>query len=209
MQCGREGGREEAAKALQWAAQCGVGAGLRGPLGPASSLTGPVLSCPEALRCAQLGSAQCRARRGGSRPEAGSTWPRRPRAHAPGCCHLHPQGLALGRRPAGSLSALGKKKKKKNRRAAVSQAPRSADSGLPSALGGGKKKSGPSSHRIKLDLTSQQLKEVTALTRTLPGSQRAAGLEHRLWSVLEMIQRCKYFEKAEWKAEDTLGPYFS
>ena len=129
------------------------------------------------------------------------------RARALGCCHLHPQGLALDARPAGSLSALGKKKKK--RRAAVSQAPRSADSGLPSALGEGEKKSGPSSHRINLDLSSQQLKEVTALTPTLPGSQRAADLEHRLWSVLEMIQRCKYFEKAEWKAEDTLGLYFS
>lgn len=116
-----------------------------------------------------------------------------------------------GSRPEASRLAFctWQKKKQKNRRAAVSQAPRSADSGLPSALGGGKKKSGPSSHRIKLDLTSQQLKEVTALTPTLPGSQRAAGLEHRLWSVLEMIQRCKYFEKAEWKAEDTLGPYFS
>lgn len=56
---------------------------------------------------------------------------------AQGCCHLHPQGLALGPRPAGSLSALGKKKKK-TRRAAVSRAPRSADSGLPSALGGKK-----------------------------------------------------------------------
>ena len=61
------------------------------------------------------------------------------------------------------------------------------DSGLPSALGEQGRESGPSSHRIKLDLTSQQLKEVTALTPTLPGSQRAAGLEHQLWSVLEII----------------------
>ena len=163
-----------------------LGGGLRGQLGPASSLTGPVLSCPEALRCAQLGSAQYRARRGGSRPEAGSTWPRRPRAHRVVVTYT-PRAWLWARGQQARFLHSAKKKKKQKRRAAVSRAPRSADSGLPSALGEQGRESGPSSHRIKLDLTSQQLKEVTALTPTLPGSQRAAGLEHQLWSVLEII----------------------
>ena len=44
--------------------------------------------------------------------------------------------------------------------------------GFPQHLGK-RKRSGRSSYRIKLDLTSQQLKEVTVLTPALPGS---AGL---------------------------------
>ena len=181
---------------LNW--QWGGGAGLRGPLGPASSLTGPVLSCPEALRCAQLGSAQCRARRGGSRPEAGSTRPRRP-CTRPGLLSLTPAGPGSGPE-ASRLAFCTWQKKIKTAGPLSPKPPEVLTLGFPQHLERGKKKSGPYSHRIKLDLTSQQLKEVTTLTPTLPGSQRAAGLEHWLWSALEMIQRCKYFEKAEWKA---------
>ena len=161
----------------------------RGASRPAWTCVLPDGSCTELPRGPSLCPARVSSVPGASGWESAGS--RKHVAPAPsrsqGCCHLHPQGLALGPRPAGSLSALGKKKKKQKRRAAVSRAPRSADSGLPSALGEQGRESGPSSHRIKLDLTSQQLKEVTALTPTLPGSQRAAGLEHQLWSVLEII----------------------
>lgn len=77
--------------------------------------------------------------------------------------------------------------KKKNAGLLSPEPPEVLTLGFPQHLGSRGGESGPSSHRIKLDLTSQQLKEVTALTPTLPGSQRAAGLEHQLWSVLEII----------------------
>ena len=163
-----------------------LGGGFRGQLGPASSLTGPVLSCPEALRCAQLGSAQYRARRGGSRPEAGSTWPRRPRAHRVVVTYTPRAWLWAHGQQARFLHSA-KKKKNKNAGLLSPEPPEVLTLGFPQHLGSRGGESGPSSHRIKLDLTSQQLKEVTALTPTLPGSQRAAGLEHQLWSVLEII----------------------
>lgn len=63
-----KGGREDAAAtAVQRAVRCW---GLQRPALTSSSLRDPVLSCPEALHCAQLGAAQYRMHRGGSRQEA-------------------------------------------------------------------------------------------------------------------------------------------
>ena len=105
-----------------------------------------------------------------------------------GLLSLTPPGPGSG--PAASrLAFCTRQKKKKNKNAGLlsPEPPEVLTLGFPQHLGSRGGESGPSSHRIKLDLTSQQLKEVTALTPTLPGSQRAAGLEHQLWSVLEII----------------------
>lgn len=63
---GKEGRGDAAAKASS-GVRCG---GLQPPALTSSSLRDPVLSCPEALHCAQLGAAQYRMHRGGSRQEA-------------------------------------------------------------------------------------------------------------------------------------------
>ena len=162
----------------------------RGASRPAWTCVLPDGSCTELPRGPSLCPARVSSVPGASGWESAGS--RKHVAPAPsraqGCCHLHPQGLALGPRPAGSISALGKKKKKNKNAGLLSpEPPEVLTLGFPQHLGSRGGESGPSSHRIKLDLTSQQLKEVTTLTPTLPGSQRAAGLEHQLWSVLEII----------------------
>lgn len=67
VMCSEDSREDMATKVLQWAMQCW---GLQQPALTSSSLRDPVLSCPEALHCAQLGAAQYRMHRGGSRQEA-------------------------------------------------------------------------------------------------------------------------------------------
>lgn len=102
-------------------------AGGRRPALTSSSLRDPVLSCPEALHCAQLGAAQYRMRRGGSRQEVRKHCG--PRAALTNrLVAINPQGLALGSAASQlRLSAFCKKQGCCLR----SPAARSADSGLP------------------------------------------------------------------------------
>lgn len=67
------------------------------------SLRGPVLSCPEALHCAQLGAAQYKMRRGGRQP-AGSK-----RAAQPSAPCTAPTGLLPPPRPPPGLSGPSSK----------------------------------------------------------------------------------------------------
>ena len=179
---------------------------------PAGTCVLPDGSCTELPRGPSLCPARISSVPGASGWESAGS-----RKHAaPAPVHAHWAAVTYTRRAwlwargqQARFLHLAKKKKTKTAGPLSPKPPEVLTLGFPQHLERGKKKSGPYSHRIKLDLTSQQLKEVTTLTPTLPASQRAAGLEQWLWSALEIIQRCKYFYKAERKAEDTLGPYFS
>lgn len=153
---------------------------------PAWTCVLPDGSCTELPRGPSLCPARVSSVPGASGWEsAGSRKHVAPAPARTGLLSLTPPGPGSG--PAASRLAFCTRQKKKNAGLLSPEPPEVLTLGFPQHLGSRGGESGPSSHRIKLDLTSQQLKEVTALTPTLPGSQRAAGLEHQLWSVLEII----------------------
>lgn len=104
----------------------GSSAGASGPARTSDLPDGSCTELPRGPHCAQLGPAQYPARRGGSRPEAGCMWPLHP-AHT-GLLSLRPPGPGPG--PGGQQACFLQSAKS---RAAASQTPISADSGLPNS----------------------------------------------------------------------------
>lgn len=104
----------------------GAALGLQGQLGPLTSLTGPVLSCPEALTVPSSGQLSTRRVGVGVGRKQDACGPCT--LHTLGCCHLDPPGPGPG--PGGQQACFLQSAKS---RAAASQTPISADSGLPNS----------------------------------------------------------------------------